>query len=415
MQRPFLAGLVVQPAAQLGALAEQVVSVGVVALVYGEHAGTVQRADSHRVLVGYQVQQLAQPPPPFSENDREGTRTSTWLRPGAAQQADPPGGTSRSPRGCCCARRRATPANLSGPARSAGARLPRPGPGTQPHAPRAGAACGVPRDVRQRVSRIVSSIRNVAPPTPAPGAAGSDPPAAAGRPAPSGLRRPCADRLDDLQRDAAPEDRTGRQQPPGLIAKQVVAPFDGGTQRLLAVRQITTPADQQPQRMHQPLEDRLRWQQPDPRRGQLDGQGGMLVKLVTIWATAAAFRSSTAKPGTAAACRSANSRTDSHAATDSGVVSASSCGTASGGTGHSCSPDTRKRRAAAHHDPQSARGRQQLRHHRRGQPADARSCPGPAGACGPGDTWPDAPPATAPGNPAARCSGRSTRAPVPAP
>ena len=62
----------------------------------------------------------------------------------------------------------------------------------------------------------------------------------------------------------------------------------------------------------------------------------------TIWATAAAFRSSTAKPGTAAAARSANSRTDSHAATDSGVVSASSCGTASGGTGHSCSPDTRR-------------------------------------------------------------------------
>ena len=62
--------------------------------------------------------------------------------------------------------------------------------------------------------------------------------------------------------------------------------------------------------------------------------------LRTICAIAAAFSSSRANPGTAAAARSANRRTDSQAATEAAVGLASSRGTASGGTGHSCSPET---------------------------------------------------------------------------
>ena len=53
-----------------------------------------------------------------------------------------------------------------------------------------------------------------------------------------------------------------------------------------------------------------------------------------------AFWSFTVKPGTEAAARSANSRTDSHPATAAAVVPGPPSGTASGGTGNSCSPDT---------------------------------------------------------------------------
>ena len=63
--------------------------------------------------------------------------------------------------------------------------------------------------------------------------------------------------------------------------------------------------------------------------------------LRAIAAIAAAFSSSSSKSGTAAAARSANRRTDSQAASEAAAGRASSAGTASGGTGHSCSPETR--------------------------------------------------------------------------
>jgi len=179
----------------------------------------------------------------------------------------------------------------------------------------------------------------------------------------TGLR---ADRLDDPERHAAPKHRTGRQQPPGLIPKQAVAPFDGGTQSLLAIWQVTAPACQQAQRMLQPLKDRLRRQQPDPRRGQLDGQrqavkpahdlghhGG--VPLINGKARHRGRGPLGEQPHRFA--RSDGLRTGERIVLrdfqwrDRALLL----------TRHA------QRRAAAHHDPQSARGCQQLGHHRCGR------------------------------------------------
>ena len=81
-----------------------------------------------------------------------------------------------------------------------------------------------------------------------------------------------ADRLDALQADAAPEHRGRREQAPGCIAQQVIAPGNRGTQGALPVRRIPAAADQQAQRVLQPRQDRRRRQQLDPRGRQLDRQ-----------------------------------------------------------------------------------------------------------------------------------------------
>ena len=86
------------------------------------------------------------------------------------------------------------------------------------------------------------------------------------------VRRGVADRLDRLQAGAAGEHRTGGEEPPGLLGEQVMAPGDRRPQGLLPVRQVAAAAGEQAQRVLQPGQDRLRRQQLDPRRGQLEGQ-----------------------------------------------------------------------------------------------------------------------------------------------
>ena len=179
---------------------------------------------------------------------------------------------------------------------------------------------------------------------------------------------PRAHGLDHLQVDTAPEDRAGRQQLPALIAEQVIAPLDGGAQRLLAVRQVTAPAGQQPQRMLQPLQDRLRRQQPDPRRSQLDRQrqaiqpahdpgdrGGVLPAHGE--ARHHGRRPLGEQPhrltghGRPGRCRRARGLLWEGQRRDRAFLLARDA----------------QRRAAAHHDPEIAGAAQQLRHHRGGR------------------------------------------------
>ena len=86
------------------------------------------------------------------------------------------------------------------------------------------------------------------------------------------VHRGAAARFADIQAGASGEHRAGREQPPGPRRQQVMAPGDRSPQRLLPVRKVTAAAGQQAQRMLKPGRDRLRRQQPDPRRRQLDGQ-----------------------------------------------------------------------------------------------------------------------------------------------
>jgi len=262
-----LADLVVQPPAQLGALAEQAVGVWVVALVYGEPGGTVQGPDSHRGLVGYQAQQLAQPLPPFGEMTMKGPE-----QPHDRRQAQRGGRVLLA----VPVDRRADvvvldvepfqPVFLAQP----GQRAPGfPGQGQESSRVRPAQASGF-RCTRQTFSReLADRLQHQVTRRPRRTDRAQQAlihqllQAIQHRHAGTGLR---PDRLDDLQGHAAPEHRARRQQPPGLISEQVIAPFDGGTQGLLTIWQITAPADQQTQRMLQPPEDRLRWQQPDPRR-----------------------------------------------------------------------------------------------------------------------------------------------------
>ena len=89
-------------------------------------------------------------------------------------------------------------------------------------------------------------------------------------------------------------------------------------------------------------------------------------KRRTISATAGAFRSSTAKPGTTAA---AARRTAAPFTRSDGLRSSERILLRHLQRRNRALLLARhaKRRAAAHHDPQSARGRKRLRHHRRGR------------------------------------------------
>ena len=56
------------------------------------------------------------------------------------------------------------------------------------------------------------------------------------------------------------------------MREQVVAPSDGVAQRLLAGREVAGTSSQGGEAAVQPVAQRLRRQQLDPRRGQLDGE-----------------------------------------------------------------------------------------------------------------------------------------------
>ena len=231
------------------------------------------------------------------------------------------------------------------------------------------------------------------------------------RPASIGLR---TDGLDDIQGHAAPEHRTGGQQTPGLLAEQVVAPLDGGAQSLLTAGQVTAPAGQQPQRMLQPPADRLRRQQLDPRRGQLDRQrqpvkpahdlgdrGGVLL-----------VNGETRRHGRGPLSEQPHRFTRSHRGERDLRLLVRERQRGNRAFLLARHP---KRRPAAHHDPQTTGTAQQFRHDRSGRAADARNCPTRSGASGPAGNSPGAAPAAGPADPAIRCPGRSTRAPIPDP
>src|SRR5664279_398808 len=56
------------------------------------------------------------------------------------------------------------------------------------------------------------------------------------------------------------------------LAEEVVAPGDGCAHRTLALRQVARAAREEAESVAQPLEHRLRRQDPDPGCGKLDGE-----------------------------------------------------------------------------------------------------------------------------------------------
>ncbi len=81
------------------------------------------------------------------------------------------------------------------------------------------------------------------------------------------------DRLGSLERPPAAEDRHTAKQGRGRRIKELVAPLDGGAQRLLALGSVPRPAGQQAQAMVEAQADRLRGEHAQPRRRELDRQG----------------------------------------------------------------------------------------------------------------------------------------------
>jgi hypothetical protein len=82
-----------------------------------------------------------------------------------------------------------------------------------------------------------------------------------------------ADRLGGLQR-ATPYEHCQAGEERLLARRQKgIAPVDGAPERLLASRQVTPPARQQPEPAAQARQQRLRRQELDARGGQFQGQG----------------------------------------------------------------------------------------------------------------------------------------------
>lgn len=81
------------------------------------------------------------------------------------------------------------------------------------------------------------------------------------------------DDLSGLQTPAADEHRQPAEDDLVSWLQQPVAPVDRGPYRLLATRRRSAAADQQRDRVVQPLEDLLEAQHPHPRRGQFERQG----------------------------------------------------------------------------------------------------------------------------------------------
>ena len=84
------------------------------------------------------------------------------------------------------------------------------------------------------------------------------------------VERRVADRLGRLQRAAAGEHGQARQQPARVLVEQLVAPVDRATECPLVRGEIARSAGQERQPLSQPLQHRLRRQDADARRSQLD-------------------------------------------------------------------------------------------------------------------------------------------------
>ena len=129
--------------------------------------------------------------------------------------------------------------------------------------------------------------------------------------------------LGHLKRPAG-EDGKPPQQRLLALGQQVVAPVDGGAQRLLPWRGRPVAGGQQAEPVGDPHPDLLHRQRADPGGGQLDASG-MPSSDRQIAATASALAWVSAKPGAIAAARSVKSRTAS-------AADPSADATASGGT-----------------------------------------------------------------------------------
>ncbi len=150
-----------------------------------------------------------------------------------------------------------------------------------------------------------------------------------------------ADRLRRLQRTAAGEDGQAAEEDPLLFGEQVVAPGDGVAQGAQPRRLVARPAGQQRQPALQPRQQRRRREDGAARGGQLDRQrqpvqadadGGDARGVVVSEGEVGPRRP---RSGTEEADRRRSRRPPPPTATRPGS------GTASGGTGNWCSPETR--------------------------------------------------------------------------
>ena len=79
--------------------------------------------------------------------------------------------------------------------------------------------------------------------------------------------------LDRLERGAAAEDGEPPQKPPLVLGQQLVAPADRRLEGALPLGQVTGARDEEREPLVQPLEQRVRREYPDARRGELDREG----------------------------------------------------------------------------------------------------------------------------------------------
>ena len=79
------------------------------------------------------------------------------------------------------------------------------------------------------------------------------------------------DGLDRLQRASAGEDRKPAEEGLLMWGEQIMTPGDGVTQCLLAGWGVSRPAREYLEAIAEALEERLGWEELDPRRGEFDG------------------------------------------------------------------------------------------------------------------------------------------------
>ena len=127
--------------------------------------------------------------------------------------------------------------------------------------------------------------------------------------------------------------------------EQSVAPIERSLERLLPRLGRAPLLAQQPERLAQPRGDLRRGEAPHAG-GASSIASGIPSRLSQMRATSRALRSSSAKPGCAAAARSTNSRTDSDSISSAGDEAPPASGNVSDGTRQTISPETCRRLAA---------------------------------------------------------------------
>ena len=208
---------------------------------------------------------------------RASARSATSRTRGRSRPADPgPRRPDRAPRGCRRARAPAGRATGAGRRPTAGRRASAAS-ATYQSRWRAWIIAVSPRASRcsAAYSRIVSSIRKRGSPSTVSSTLTRLWSASAIRPStmsPPSSRRRSADRLGGGQVAAAGEDRQAVEQALGAVVEEVVAPGDRGAQGLLPLGQVAGARREQVELVPQPGQDRVRRQELDPGRRQLDRQ-----------------------------------------------------------------------------------------------------------------------------------------------